>query len=269
MNDVVIKQNCFKFYKFIEMLKTYMDEQVIRIDENGLRLNFMDMSRIMLAKVTQKVDKSWEHNGAIIKIGLNLDDFAGLLRTKKGDLKEVYIRFDENSDEIGIRKHSPKLHNDVNFTLKTIDIDPEEIPMENLEKIEYDNKASFPIKYLKDYFYNAGRLAEIVYLEIDDDGFHFKETGQCGTLDYHINYEDCNECEGHVSNAYSLNFLKPLQPILDILDNGNDIRFLLKHDHPIRIEINIRDLGIDMLIFIAPRVEEADFYDDDDDDDEF
>lgn len=268
MSDIVLEYNGYELWKFINALKQYIDEAEFKLDKDGLRINFMDPSRIMIAEVEQPYNTFLEHNGSEIKVGLNVDDLERILRTKKSAKKTSRLEFTKDADHIIVEKHSPILRNVATLTLAVLDIDVEDIPMDNLKLIEYDSKGVFELKYLKDYMYQSGRYSELVYTIIDNKGFHFKEEGAIGTLDYLIDGDLCVECKGTVSNAYSLAYFNPLKPLLEILPDDAIISFSLKKDHPIRIELSISSLEIKMMIFLAPRVEEKD-WDDDDEDDEF
>ena len=154
--------------------------------------------------------------------------------------------------------------------------------------IEYPAKAKFPIEFLNDFFYEASIYSEIVEIHINDcvpiqekneevifsgneEGFlgvSFSEKGQIGSSKYLIDEQHCDELKGNEKGSYAYSFLTPIKPLLPILTNSN-ITLHINHDHPIKLELKITSLDIDMLIFLAPRVEEVEYNFDDYDEDEY
>ncbi len=71
--------------------------------------------------------------------------------------------------------------------------------------------------------------------------------------------------EQQCTSAHSLTFLKWIEEITKVLERKDPIRFSIKDDHPMKIEIDFNKLGdTSLLYFLAPRVEEQEIEDDDD-----
>ena len=225
----------------------------------------MDASRIMLSKCTKKLDNLTTIEK--MKFGVNTNDLMKLLRTRKTDLKEIELTFDNTKDFISFVKTSKKYHSRIERTLQLIDLERETIPMDNLEMIEYPAKAIFPIGFLKDFFYESAIYSELVEIEINENtGISFSEEGAIGNSKYLIDKQHCDELKGNGKGNYAYSFLTPIKPLLPILTNSN-ITLNIKNDHPIKLELSVIPLDIDMVVYLAPRVEEADF--DDWDEDEY
>ena len=274
---VVVKQqivnlsfDCYEFYKFIETISKYVDEAELIFENRDLTINFMDASRIMLAKCSMYLTNY--HGCELLEkmtFGVNTSDFAKLLKTRKSDKKEVELIFDNTKKFIEITKTSQKYDSHINKTLNLLDLDLEEIPMDNLSKIEYPSKVHFQTSILDDFYYESSNYSEVVEIEIDEDiGISFSETGQIGNSKYLIKKEFCNDIKGFEKSSYSYTFLTPIKPLLPILASNSEIIFSIKQDHPIKLNLYIESLDINILIFLAPRVEERD-YDDDYDENDF
>lgn len=266
--------DCYEFFKFIETIEKYVDEVEIVFENKECTIGFMDLSRIMLCKCTISLhnysSKNMNYHSTFLldkmTFGLNTKDLMELLRTRKSDKKEIEITFDNTKTFIQLVKTSTKHKSIITRTLALLELDLETIPMDNLNAIIYPSKAIFPTEYLDDFFYESSKFSEIVEIDIDDSkGISFNEEGTIGTSNYLIKSENCNEIEGKEKGSYSYTFLTPIKPLLPILTNS-DITIHIKNDHPIKLELRIESLDIDMLVYLAPRVEEEDYSDYDDND---
>jgi hypothetical protein len=72
--------------------------------------------------------------------------------------------------------------------------------------------------------------------------------------------------EQSCSSGYSMTFLKWLDKLGKLLKR-DAIEFCLRNDHPLKAALKIRELGeTEILYFLAPRAEEAEFEDDEEED---
>jgi len=262
----ILTFDCYEFYKFIEALDKYTDELELVFENRDLTSNFMDASRMMMSKCTKHLDNS--HGSELLEkmvFGINTSDFSKILKTRKSDKKQVELTFDNTKTYIELVKTSGKYNSHINKTLNLLDLELEEIPMDNLLKIDYNSKVEFPIEFLDDFFYESSNYSEIIEIEINDNiGLSFSETGTIGNSKYLIKNKYCSYIDGNQKGSYSYTFITPIKPLLPILVNS-DIKLNIKTDHPIKLELYLSSLDINFLVFLAPRVEEAEFDEDDDD----
>jgi hypothetical protein len=144
-----------------------------------------------------------------------------------------------------------------------LDIDTEEIPMDNLLKIEYPAKWVIDAEFLVEAIKDAEIYSEILNIKANEkEGLLFSSTGQIGEMEYNLSLEDLinSEINETCSGAYSLTFLKAILKIASITEK---LEISLKTDHPLKMIFNLLEGG-ELSYFLAPRVEEAEFEDDDD-----
>lgn len=270
-NQIInLKFDCYEFYKFIETIEKYVDELEIIFENREFSIKIMDASRIMLCKVSMYLTDYHDLPLEKMKFGINTEDLMKLLKTRKNDKKGIELIFDNSKTFIELIKTSQKFNSKITRTLNLLDLELEEIPMDILNKIEYPAKAIFPTSFLDDLFYECGLYSEVINIEIDELlGISFSEEGQIGKSEYLIKQKYCNEIKGYEKGNYSYTFLTPIKPLKDILGKNDDIAFNIKTDNPIKLEIYLNSLDINLLIYLAPRAEEAEFDDDNDDMDEF
>lgn len=264
----------YGFYKLIESISKMVDEIEININIDKIHINFMDPSRIFLCDVV--IEDSLISELVVNQIGkyaVNVDDFAKVLKVNKSDQKSFTLKFDTTKIYVDkIKENGFK----TTKTLMLIDLDMEEIPMDNLLKIEYPNAVKIQKEYLEDLFKELGTYSEIVEIGISKDGINFKESGQVGEGLYTIENEYLNELDIPIDDfrtyheekgAYSISYLALLKYLFAIMEKKQLVTMKIKTDHPIHISTEFEELGISFNTFTAPRIEESDFDDDDDFDD--
>lgn len=263
--------NSYGLYKFFESLKNLFDETEIVLENNQMTIRNMDMSRICM------IDIKFNESQCICNIesyesktlGINIDDLCKLLKTRKKDKKKVKFTFE--NDKLVVNKFNSK--SNTKKTLGNLELDKEDIPIENLKKIDYTNIVNMDKTILDDFFYESGLYSEIITVKFDKQGLHFIESGQIGESDMlfemeQLKYFKCDDIErlnyDKVQGSYSLIFLELVKGFLPIMDQGDNISFEIKTDHPLRITIDLESISCKMEFYLAPRVEEEDFDDDDD-----
>ncbi|KKN32369.1 hypothetical protein LCGC14_0814470 [marine sediment metagenome] len=250
----------------IETLASIIDETEFRVTPNEFTISAMDPSRICLLKLSLKKENFDEYDcNKESKVGLNLDDLDKILKRSAAS-DSVEITFNETDQKIKIKMQREGMSRTRTFSLALLDIDIEEIPMENLLKIEYPSKWVIEPEFLVEAIKDAEIYSEILNIAaIEDQGLIFSSTGQIGEMEYNLSEDDLIETniDGTSNGAYSLTFLKAILKIASITEK---LEISLKTDHPLKMIFNLLEGG-ELSYFLAPRVEEAEF--DDDDMDEF
>jgi hypothetical protein len=261
---------CYYAYQFFKALGNFTDETEITLKHNEMQIRFMDASRIMLAQLSKTIDYDCENTEKTLKTyAVNIDDLVNLLKVRKRknnkNLKLVF--YDNNSYTMDIVKYNYESGKRLTKSLKLIDIDLEEIPMDNLLQIEYPSSFTLTHSQFEDVIYEVGDYADIVKIVNNRDRVIFSQSGQIGEMEYPFTRSQLvdHNCNEKQKGAYSLSFLKGLKPFFKFETN---LEFQLKTDHPLRITMFFEEVGFSLDYFLAPRVEEVS-YEDDDIDDEF
>jgi hypothetical protein len=275
-------ENCYDFWKFIKGLNQFTYETEFKIEEEKLVSCFMDASRISLNKMEMNLTErqvydteSDKHYNAMVydfKVGVNLDDLVKILKCRKGDNRQLRIKFYDYNPDIPETHYIyiEKINEDniIKKRLKPLDIDLEEIPIENLLSIEYPSSVRIESKQLENYFYEAGQYSDIVELSIEKKGLFLRESGQIGDFEFKVENSKLYEKEIGIKkgkldiqkSAYSLSFLKSLKPLIKyVLSDSETLTLHLKTDTPIRFDIEKEELeNLEFKMFLAPRVEDED-----------
>jgi proliferating cell nuclear antigen len=247
----------------VETLSSIIDETEFKISPKEFVITAMDPSRICLLELKIKKENFDEYEcSGTFKIGLNLDDLDKILkRTAAND--HIELEFKETEQKVKIKMQREGLNRARTFSLALLDIDTEEIPMENLLKIEYPAKWVIDADFLVEAIKDAEIYSEILNIKaIENEGLLFSSTGQIGEMEYNLTTDDLinSEIAETCSGAYSLTFLKAILKIASITEK---LEISLKTDHPLKMIFSLLEGG-ELNYFLAPRVEEAEFEDEDD-----
>ncbi len=246
----------------IETLASIIDETEFKVTPKEFTISAMDPSRICLLKLSIKKDDFDEYDcSQDSKVGLNLDDLDKILKRSTSN-DAVEISFNEKEQKIKIKMQREGASRTRTFSLALLDIDIEEIPMDNLLKIEYPSKWVMEPNFLVEAIKDAEIYSEILNINANEGkGLIFSSSGQIGEMEYDLNEEDLieSELQGSSSGAYSLTFLKAILKIASITEK---LEIALKTDHPLKMNFDLLEGG-KLNYFLAPRVEEEEFNEDD------
>jgi proliferating cell nuclear antigen len=251
----------------VETLSSIIDETEFKVTPSDFTISAMDPSRICLLKLSIKKENFDEFKcSKESKVGLNLDDLDKILRRSSAD-DVVEIDFNEKDQKIKIKMKRDDSSRTRTFSLALLDIDIEEIPMDNLLKIDYSSKWVIDSDFLVEAIKDAEIYSEILNMKaIEGQGLIFSSSGQIGEMNYELGLDELLETDINetCAGAYSLTFLKAILKIASITEK---LEISLKTDHPLKMFFNLLEGG-ELFYFLAPRVEEAEF-DEDEDMDEF
>lgn len=250
----------------IETLSSIIDETEFIVTPEEFTISAMDPSRICLLKLSIKKENFDDFKcKKESKVGLNLDDLDKILKRSAAN-DSIQIDFNEKDQKIKIKMQRENSTRTRTFSLALLDIDIEEIPMENLLKIEYPSNFVIEANFLVEAIKDAEIYSEILNVKATEgEGLLFSSSGQIGEMEYELENDDLLESNitEENSGAYSLTFLKAILKIVSITEK---LEISLKTDHPLKMIFNLLEGG-ELSYFLAPRVEEADFDSDDYDDD--
>jgi len=254
-------ENGYSLYKFFESISNIIGETTFLFNpsERLLRIRDMDPSRICMLDVVFEENGIVSFNGDLFdstkEVSLNLEDLAKILKVRKNDKKEFTFAFGETALII------QKENKDINTikTLEYLDLEKEEIPIENLNALKYDSKVVISKNLLDHFFYESGLYSDVITIEFEKTGIHFKENGSLGECDTFFDllkledFRNSNE-----ESTYSLTFLSLLKHFLAIMNKNDTLTIKLKKDTPLKVKIEFRDISCKVLFYIAPRCEEED-----------
>lgn len=246
----------------VETLANIIDETEIQISSKEFRIKAMDPSRICLLQLTSSKGNFDEYEcSKECKIALNLDDLDKILKRSSVN-DSLMLSYEEEEQKIKIKMQKDGSTKARNFSLALLDLEIEEVPMDNLNKIEYNSKWSMDPDLFIEALKDAEIYSEILNIEsYEEEGLKLSSLGQIGEMEYKLGIDDLYEADLKENNsgAYSLTFLKSILKIASITET---LEVSLETDHPLKMIFRLLEGGI-LKYYLAPRVLEEEFGDED------
>jgi len=248
----------------VETLSSIIDETDIQITPKEFKIKAMDPSRICLLQlIIAKINFDEYECSKECTITVNLDDLDKIM--KRSSINDnITLSFQEDAQKLKIIMVRDESTRARTFSLALLDSDIEEIPMDNLLKIEYESTWTMDPDFLVEAIKDAEIYSEILnMITTEGQGLVFSSTGQIGEMEYELGEDDLidSDLNGTSSGAYSLTFLKSILKIASITEK---LEISLKTDHPIKMIFSLLEGG-ELSYFLAPRVseeEDEDMYED-------
>ena len=251
----------------VETLSGIIDETVIIVTPEALIFTAMDPSRICLLKLTLKKENFDEFkNTGTYKLGICLGDLDKIMKRATAN-DTLTLTYDHDAQKVKMTMERGKLKRKRTFSLSLLDLDQEEIPFDNLLKIEYASKMKLNPNIIAEAIKDAEIYSEILSLKVSENGILFNSFGQIGEMNYELSLDEIEEHNINEAGegSYSIAFLKS---ILKLSTITKELEVSLKTDHPIKMVFTLEN-DDEVLYFLAPRVEQEDIDVDDDELEEF
>ena len=243
----------------IEALSSIYDEVRFDVDQQGIFTNFMDPSRICMARVVLKSAcfDDFEVSGTHT-IPINLEDFNKILKRSNNDIIE--LEHDIENLKLKIKFSQEGKDRGRNFSLSELDLDIEDVEMANLLKIEYATKVVMDPDQLTGVLKDADIYGEVIEAKIEDT-LEFNADGAIGDYSFTSELDDLIESkvEEFSKGSFSIPYLKNIMKLIPITEK---LELFLKSEHPMKMIFNLLGGG-KVFYFLAPRVAEEDFDEDD------
>lgn len=251
-----------KFVRGIfEAISSIITETRLKVDpENGLSMTAMDGSHICLCDLNLKKEDLDEFvTTESYELGLNLDDLVKII--KRGSSNDAITLFHDPKDKkLMIEMKAENSKKARKFTMALIDLDVQEIDVDQLDQLPFDNKCQFKVSILDEAIKDAEIFSEVLQIKAKDV-LQFNAEGTMGDMEYIVEKEELissnftDQSEGN----FAIQFLKNILKITSISD---EVAMSLKTDSPVKMKFSLfvpkDDKPSESYIqfFLAPRVEE-------------
>lgn len=141
------------------------------------------------------------------------------------------------------------------FTMSLIDYDGEEIDVNALNNLEFDNICTFNLSYLDEAIKDAEIFAEVLQIQALPN-LVFSTNGNIGDMEYVLEKEELISADfkSESTGVFSIAFLKNILKMGAIAQN---ITAEMRSDAPLKMNFDILNSS-HVLYFLAPRVEDDD-----------
>ncbi|MHA1795561.1 MAG: proliferating cell nuclear antigen (pcna) [Promethearchaeia archaeon] len=239
-----------------DAISSIISETVLKVDpEIGISMTAMDVSHICLVSlVLHKDDLDEFQADQLYELGINLEDMVKILK-RSGSNDEITLSHDPEAKKLIIAMKPPEAKKARRFTMSLIDYDGEEIDVNALNNLEFDNICTFNIGYLDEAIKDAEIFAEVLQIQAMPN-LTFSTNGSIGDMEYVLEKEELisSDFKEQSVGVFSIAFLKNILKMGSIAQN---LTAELRTEAPLKINFDILNSS-HVLYFLAPRVEEDD-----------
>ncbi len=240
-----------------EAVSAIISETLLKVDpDKGITLTAMDLSHICLVSLSLvKEDLDEFVADQKYELGINLEDLVKILK-RSGSSDEISLIHDPKDKKLLIVMKPKEAKKARKFTISLIDIEGEEINLESLEAMEFDNKVRMGLKNLDEAIKDAEIFAEVLQVQAAQDKLIFSTTGNIGDMEYVLEKDELESSElaTESTGIFAISFLKNILKISAIADK---VELELKSEAPLKMIFDILNSSR-IMYFLAPRVEEDD-----------
>lgn len=239
-----------------EAVSAIISETLLKVDpDKGITLTAMDLSHICLVSLSLvKEDLDEFEADQKYELGINLEDLVKIIK-RSGANDEISFIHDPKDKKLIIEMKPESAKKARKFTISLIDIEGEEINLESLEAMEFDNKVRMGLKNLDEAIKDAEIFAEVLQVQAKDN-LIFSTTGNIGDMEYVLEKEELETSEftAESTGIFAISFLKN---ILKVSAIAGKVEMELKSEAPLKMVFDILNSSR-IMYFLAPRVEEDD-----------
>ena len=237
-----------------DAVSAIISETRLKVDpDNGLTMTAMDGSHICLVSLTlNKSDLDEFESDQPYDLGINLEDLVKIIK-RSGSGDEITFSHDPKDKKLNIEMKPESGKKVRKFTISLIDIDADEINMDSLNAMEFDNECAFDLEYLDEAIKDAEIFSEVLQVKVKDK-LIFSTEGSIGDMEYELEKDELKDAKFEVESegSFAIQFLKS---ILKISSVAKEVSMHLKSEAPLKMEFKLLESS-GILYFLAPRVEE-------------
>jgi proliferating cell nuclear antigen len=229
-------------------------ETRLKVDpDTGLSMTAMDGSHICLVNlILNKSDLDEFESDQPYELGINLEDFVKIIK-RSGANDEITISHDPAMKKLAIEMKPESGQKVRKFTISLIDIDADEINMDSLNAMEFDNTCTLDLGYIDEALKDAEIFSEVLQIKVKSN-LSFSTEGSIGDMNYELEKDELKDAkfDTEYEGSFAIQFLKE---ILKINTVAKDVTIHLKSEAPAKMTMKILE-NSSILYFLAPRVEE-------------
>jgi proliferating cell nuclear antigen len=237
-----------------EAVSAIIDNTRLKVDPDiGLSMTAMDGSHICLVSLNLKKEDLDEFEAdQKYELGMNLDDFVKVIK-RSGAGDQITLSHDPKEKKLIIELKPENGKKTRTFTVSLIDIDADEINMDSLNAMVFDNTCSFDLDYLDEAIKDAEIFSEVLVIKAQEK-LIFSTEGSIGDMKYELEKDELKDAklEAESEGNFAIQFLKS---ILKVSAVSKEVKMALKSEAPAKMEFKILE-NSSILYFLAPRVEE-------------
>jgi len=238
----------------IEALKEILNDTVIEINHDCIKIVTMDNSHIILVHLKLSADK-FEHYSCTkpISIGINMLNLYKIIKTvNNNDILTLFVN-ENNLNHLGIKIENMDKNTKTTYFLNLLDLNNEQF---DIPEVQFNSVITLPSNDFQKLMRDMNNIADYVEIKNVDNKFILscegdfcnQETVLSDTDLVIINNGDPNDIiQGNFNLKYLVLFTK-------CTNLSNNVELFLRNDYPLIIKYNVASLG-EVKLCLSPQSE--------------
>jgi len=238
----------------IEALKEILNDTVIEINKDCIKIVTMDNSHIILVHLKLSSDK-FEHYSCNrhISIGINMLNLYKIIKTvNNNDILTLFVN-ENNLNHLGIKIENMEKNTKTTYFLNLLDLNNEQF---DIPEVEFNSVITLPSNDFQKLIRDMNNIADYVEIKNVDNKFILSCSGDFCNQETVLSDTDLLIInKGNKNDIIQGNFnLKYLVLFTKCTNLSNNVELFLRNDYPLIIKYNVASLG-EVKLCLSPQSE--------------
>jgi proliferating cell nuclear antigen len=227
----------------IEALTEILNDTVIEINKEGIKIVTMDNSHIILVHLKLFAEKfEYYRCEKPISIGINMLNFYKIIKTvNNNDVLTLFI-YEDNLNQLGIKIENLEKNTKTTYFLNLLDLNNDQF---DIPEVKFNSVITLPSSDYQKLMRDMNNIAEYVEIKNVDNKFILTCEGDFCSQETVLSDKDLmivnNNNENEIIQG---NFnLKYLVLFTKCTNLSNNVELYLKNDYPLIIQYHVAGLG--------------------------
>ena len=226
----------------IEALKEILNDTVIEINNEGIKIVTMDNSHIILVHLKLFADKFEYYTcNKPISIGINMLNFYKIIKTvNNNDVLTLFI-YEDNLNQLGIKIENLEKNTKTTYFLNLLDLNNDQF---EIPEVEFNSVITLPSNDFQKLMRDMNNIADFVEIKNVDNKFILTCQGDFCSQETVLSDNELVVISSNNNEIIQGNFnLKYLVLFTKCTNLSNNVELYLKNDYPLIIKYTVASIG--------------------------
>ena len=226
----------------IEALKEILNDTVIEINNECIKIVTMDNSHIILVHLKLFAEKFEYYTcNKPISIGINMLNFYKIIKTvNNNDVLTLFI-YQNNLNQLGIKIENMEKNTKTTYFLNLLDLNNDQF---EIPEVEFNSVITLPSNDFQKLMRDMNNIADFVEIKNVDNKFILTCEGDFCSQETVLSDNDLVIISGNNNDIIQGNFnLKYLVLFTKCTNLSNTVELYLKNDYPLIIKYTVASIG--------------------------
>jgi|TARA_B110000444_G_C18666160_1_gene513030 proliferating cell nuclear antigen len=227
----------------IEALKEILNDTVIEINSDCIKVVTMDNSHIILVHLKLFADKFEFYNcNRPISIGINMLNLYKIIKTVNNNDIITFFVYNDNLNHLGIKIENMEKNTKTTYFLNLLDLNNEQF---DIPEVQFNSVITLPSNDFQKLMRDMNNLADFVEIKNVDNKFILTCSGDFCSQETVLSDNDLVNInnKNHSDIIQGIFNLKYLVLFTKCTNLSNNVELYLKNNYPLIIRYNVASLG--------------------------